>query len=85
MQLRSFSKLSFRAMATWNSRRPNALGTKGAISCDQPLAAHAGLKVLEEGGTAADAAIATAMALAVIQPATCGIGMIWHWNRSFWQ
>lgn len=60
--------------ATWNSRRANSLGLNGAISCDQPLAAHAGAHVLEEGGTAADAALAAAAVLSVVQPSTCGLG-----------
>ena len=42
------------------------------VSTSQPLAAQAGLRVLEAGGNAVDAAIATAMALAVVEPTGCG-------------
>lgn len=56
------------------SRRSNVLGTRGVVACSQPLAASAGIKVLEAGGNAADAAVATAAALNVTEPASTGIG-----------
>jgi gamma-glutamyltranspeptidase/glutathione hydrolase len=40
----------------------------------QPLASRAGLRVLEDGGTAADAAVAMAAALNVTEPCSTGIG-----------
>ncbi|MGB9308780.1 MAG: gamma-glutamyltransferase [Mycobacterium sp.] len=40
----------------------------------QPLAAQAGLRMLAEGGSAADAAIATAITLTVVEPVSNGIG-----------
>src|SRR6202042_2947808 len=39
-----------------------------------PLAAQAGLRMLAEGGSAVDAAIATAIALTVVEPVSNGIG-----------
>ena len=47
---------------------------KGMVVAQQPFAAGAGMRVLESGGNAIDAAIATAMALAVTLPAAGNIG-----------
>lgn len=44
------------------------------VAASQPLAAQAGLRVLQQGGTAADAAVATAAALNVTEPTSTGIG-----------
>ena len=44
------------------------------VSAGHPLAAAAGAKMLRDGGTAVDAAIAAAFADAVVQPASSGIG-----------
>jgi len=54
--------------------RPDVRGTKGAVSADHPLAAEAGLRVLQEGGNAVDAAIAMAGVLAVVRPHMNGVG-----------
>lgn len=47
---------------------------KGAITTAHAAATEAGAQVLHEGGSAGDAAIATAAALCVCDPANCGIG-----------
>ena len=54
--------------------RPDVRGTRGAVSADHPLAAQAGLQVLQNGGTATDAIIAMAGVLAVVRPHMNGVG-----------
>ncbi len=44
------------------------------VCASQPLAAQAGLRMLADGGSAVDAAIATAIALTVVEPVSNGIG-----------
>jgi gamma-glutamyltranspeptidase/glutathione hydrolase len=56
------------------SRRSPVLSTGGMVGASQPLAAQAGLRILLAGGTAADAAVAAAAALAVVEPMSTGIG-----------
>src|SRR5215470_8881125 len=59
---------------------------RGVVATSQPLAASAGLAVLRAGGNAMDAAIATAVALAIVQPGSNDIGsdlfaIVWDGNR----
>lgn len=54
--------------------RSPAVGRRGLIATSQTLASAAGLKVLQDGGNAIDAAVTAAAVLAVIEPSMNGIG-----------
>jgi gamma-glutamyltranspeptidase / glutathione hydrolase len=54
--------------------RSPAVGRQGMIATSQTLASAAGLRVLQDGGNAIDAAVTAAAVLAVIEPSMNGIG-----------
>src|SRR5438067_1504024 len=54
--------------------RSEVMARNGVVTTVQPLAAQAGLRILQQGGNAIDAAVATAAALNVTYPANVGIG-----------
>jgi gamma-glutamyltranspeptidase/glutathione hydrolase len=61
-------------MEHWNSRRSSIYSTKGICSSSQPLASAVGVKILQNGGNAADAAVAMAAVLNLTEPCSTGIG-----------
>ena len=58
----------------YRSQRMPVLAPRGVVATSQPLAAQAGLRMLQDGGNAVDAALATGIALTVLEPTSNGIG-----------
>ena len=56
--------------------RPVALGRRGMVASANPLATQAGVRMLAAGGSAIDAAVATAVAITVVEPYFSSVGGI---------
>ena len=54
--------------------RSEVLARNGVVATSQPLAAQAGLQILNQGGNAFDAAVATAAVLNLVEPESAGVG-----------
>src|ERR1700755_1161875 len=55
-------------------RRAMVVSKNGMVAAESPLAAQAGVRILESGGNAVDAAIATNAMMGVVEPMMNGIG-----------
>ena len=67
---------------SYPSRR-SPIFARNVVATSQPLATQAGIAALRAGGNAVDAALATAIALTVVEPCSNGLGsdlfaIIWH-------
>ena len=59
---------------------------RNVVSTSHPLAAQAGLRILQQGGNAVDAAIATAAVMTLVEPVSNGLGsdafcILWDGNK----
>jgi gamma-glutamyltranspeptidase / glutathione hydrolase len=57
-----------------NQGRSMVISRNGIVAAESPLAAQAGVRILERGGNAVDAAIATNAMMGVLEPMMNGIG-----------
>ncbi|HJV62329.1 MAG TPA: gamma-glutamyltransferase family protein [Albitalea sp.] len=64
---------AFEWSAGYASQRLPVFG-RNVVATSHPLAAQAGLRMLQQGGNAVDAAIATAAAMTIVEPVSNGLG-----------
>lgn len=71
--------------ATGFQQKQSTQSKKFMVSAANPYAVNAGYRILEEGGSAVDAAIAVQMVLTLVEPQSSGIGggaFLLYWDNS---
>ncbi len=58
----------------WAASPRLSKGQKGMVAAAHPVATQVGLNILKRGGNAVDAAVATTLAISVVEPFSAGIG-----------
>ncbi|MEO8079196.1 MAG: gamma-glutamyltransferase, partial [Caldimonas sp.] len=73
----------------WNTGYPSTrlpVFARNVVSTSHPLGAQAGLRILQQGGNAVDAAIAAAATMTIVEPCSNGLGsdafcILWDGDR----
>jgi gamma-glutamyltranspeptidase / glutathione hydrolase len=66
--------LQFSTIPAWAAFPRPSKGQQGMVAAAHPLATQVGLQILKRGGNAVDAAVATTLAISVVEPFSAGIG-----------